>query len=237
MRQPTLPRRLFTPLAAACALTLAASSALAQQPAAPPAAAANPASASAQPRYLTQMQAELQAMGLSPQCASANGQAGSCTTRASLPAPAANGQPSNRRFVLSLQYDDNSDTIYVYVDHYASVRADAPSAPQVFRRLLEMNWEMLVARFEWSSASGEIRLSAVMNTDSNFDRRAFRGVVRSVLRLADRYADDLAGLTGNPVGDTVAPTGGSSAPPAAAPAARTLPAAPAVHAAPSAPAH
>ncbi len=214
MRQPTLPRSLFAHLVAVSALSLATSSALAQQPATPPAPPTNPAAA-AQPRYLTQMQAELQAMGLSPQCASANAQAGSCTTRASAPPAAANGQPSNRRFVLSLQYDDNSDTVYVYVDHYASVRADAANALQVFRRLLEMNWEMLIARFEWSSASGEIRLSAVLNTDSNFDRRAFRGVVRSVLRLADRYADDLAALTGNPVGDTMAPAGGSSAPPGA----------------------
>lgn len=206
MRQHTLPKFSPASLAVACVLTLAASDALAQQSPAPSASTAGiSAGTSAQPRYVTQMQAELQAMGLSPQCTTSNAQAGSCTTRASAPPPAANGQPSRRRFVLSLQYDDNSDTIYVYVDHYGSIRADAGNALSVFRRLLEMNWEMLVARFEWSSVSGEIRLSAVLNTDSNFDRRAFRGVVRSVLRLADRYADDLAGLTGNPVGDTVAP--------------------------------
>jgi hypothetical protein len=183
----------------------------AQQPAQP---AAAPTNAGAQPRYLTQMQAELQAMGLSPQCTSTNANAGSCTTRASAPA-AANGQASTRRFVLSLQYDDNSDTIYAYVDHYASLRGDAPNAAQAFRRLLEMNWEMLIGRFEWSAASGEIRLSAVMNTDSNFDRRAFRGVVRSLLRLADRYADEVSRLTGNPVGESAA----SGAPPSAAPSA------------------
>jgi len=159
------------------------------------------------------MQAELQAMGLAPQCASANAQAGSCTTRAASPPAAANGQSSSRRFVLSLQYDDNSDTIYVYVDHYGLLHGDASNAGQVFRRLLELNWEMLVGRFEWSAASGEIRLSAVMNTDSNFDRRAFRGVVRSVLRIADRYADEIARLTGNPVGES-AP---SSAPASPAP--------------------
>lgn len=194
----------------AFSLALAAPAAFAQQPA-PAAQPAHASSASSQPRYLTQMQAELQAMGLAPQCSSTNAQAGSCTTRASAPA-SANGQASTRRFVLSLQYDDNSDTIYVYVDHYASIRADASTAPQVFRRLLEMNWEMLAGRFEWSAASGEIRLSASINTDSNFDRRAFRGVVRSLLRLADRYADEVARITGNPVGES----NGSAAPSAAA---------------------
>lgn len=157
--------------------------------------------AQSQPRYFTQMQAELQAMGLSPQCAAASPQAGTCTVRASSPTPA--GAPaSTRRFVLSLHYDDNTDTIYVYADHYATLRADAPNVAQVTRRLLELNWEMLVGKFEWSPASGEVRLSAVLNTDSNFDRRAFRGVVRAVLRLADRYADEVARLTGNPVGET-----------------------------------
>lgn len=175
------------------------------------------ATAQTQPRYFTQMQAELQAMGLAPQCASASTTAGTCTVRATAAAaqPGATAPARARRFVLSLQYDDNSDTIYVYADHYASLRADAPHAAQAFRRLLELNWEMLVGRFEWSPSSGEVRLSAVINTDSNFDRRAFRGVVRSLLRLADRYAEEVARLTGSPVGETAeapAPAPGTNAP-------------------------
>ena len=159
---------------------------------------------SAQPRYMAQMQAELQAMGLAPQCAASNAHTATCTIRAT-GAPLQPGgsiPPGARRFVVTLRYDDDSDTIYVYADHYAALPADAPNAAQVFRRLLELNWEMLIGRFEWSTTTGEIRLSAVLNTDSNFDRRAFRGVVRSVLRLADRYAEEIARLTGNPVGDT-----------------------------------
>lgn len=144
-------------------------------------------------------------MGMAPQCAAASAQAGTCTVRASAPATT-NTTAVPRQFVLSLHYDDNTDTIYVSIHHYASVRADAPNALQVFRRLLELNWEMLVGKFEWSPASGEVRLSAVINTDSNFDRRAFRGVVRSLLRLADRYADEIARLTGSPVGENVTPS-------------------------------
>ena len=52
-----------------------------------------------------------------------------------------------------------------------------------------------------SSTTGEVRLSAVLNTDSNFDRRAFRGVIRSLIRLADRYAPEVGQLTGAPVGE------------------------------------
>jgi hypothetical protein len=164
---------------------------------------ASPASvAQSQPRYLGPMQSELQAMGLRPQCTSATPQAGSGTVRAGAAPDARSAARSARQFVLVLQYNDNTDTIYVYTDHYARLPADRPAAPQAFRRLLEMNWETLVAHFEWSSETGDIRLAAVINTDSNFDRRAFRGVVRSVLRLADRYADEISRLTGAPVGES-----------------------------------
>lgn len=182
------------------------------------------------PRYFTQIRAELQAMGVEAQCAAAGTQAGSCraTTAGISGSPNA---PSARRFVLGLDYSDVTDTIYVYVDHYATLPGENASAPALFRRMAEINWETLAARFEWSAESGEVRLSSVMHTDSNFDRRAFRGVVRSLLRVADRYADDIARITGGTVGvsapttpTTAAPTapatGGATLAPMPAPAAR-----------------
>lgn len=176
------------------------------------------------PRYLAQMQAELQAMGLAPQCVAAGPQAAGCTVRAS--APRVEGSPApTRRFLMQLRYDDATDTIYAYADHYATVRADSADAPRIFRRLLELNWEMLVGKFEWSPSSGEVRLSAVLNTDSNFDRRAFRGVVRSLLRLAERHADELSRLTGNAVGEPIGAAAAPSAAPSRAPSAAPAPSA------------
>ena len=147
------------------------------------------ASAQTDPRYLAPMRAELQAMGITAQCVAVNPQVGAC--RAVTSAQAAPGSPVNaaaRRYSLVLEYSDQTDTVYAYLDHYATLRADATNANAVFRRMSEMNWEMLVGKFEWSSRSGEVRLGAVLNTDSNFDRRAFRGVVRAVLRLGPQGA-------------------------------------------------
>ncbi len=172
------------------------------------------AQAQPSPRYLTQMQAELQAMNLTPQCAATSSQSGACSLRAV--APATGSTPSNRRFYLALTYDDRSDAIYVFFERYATLRADAPNAAAVTRRLLEMNWEMLIGKFEWSSSSGEIRLSTVLHTDSNFDRRAFRSIVHSMLRLADRYASELTQLTGAAVGEPVTPIA-ATAPPSTTP--------------------
>lgn len=176
------------------------------------------ASAQGQPRYLAQMQAELQAMAMAPQCAPTSATVGACTVRAQ--APGADGRtpnPTARRFVVSMTYDDGSDTIYVYVERYATLRADAANASQATRRLLELNWEMLASRVEWSPSTGEVRLSSLLHTDSNFDRRAFRSVIRSLLRSAERYAQELSQLTGSAVGESPAPAGNAATTPTNAP--------------------
>lgn len=179
------------------------------------------ASAQTDPRYFNQIRAELQAMGFSAQCAAPSAQVGSCRFRTTAQAatntptaqPGTASAPSGRQFVVALEYSDETDTVYVYIDRYATVRADAATAPAVFRRFAEMNWEMLVGKFEWSPQTGEVRLGAVLNTDSNFDRRAFRGVVRAVVRLADRYAEELSRIAGSPVGEAAAaPTSGALTP-------------------------
>lgn len=163
------------------------------------------ASAQTDPRYFNQMRAELQAMGLTAQCAAVSATSGVCRAVASAQVSPGQVSATPRRYTLVLEYNDQTDTVYAYLDHYATLRAESANANQTWRRFAEMNWEMLVGKLEWSSRSGEVRLGAVINTDSNFDRRAFRGVVRTVLRLGDRYAEEVSHLTGGPVGETAAP--------------------------------
>lgn len=183
----------------------------------------SPARAQSDPRYFAQIRAELQAMGMTAQCAAVSPQVGACRVRAATqPAPGANAQALSRRYTLAFEYSDQTDTVYAYVDRYAALRGDAPGAPAAFRRLAEINWEMLIGKLEWSPRTGEVRLGAVINTDSNFDRRAFRGVVRALLRLADRYAEEIAHLTGSPVGED-APAAPAAPLPAGAPGLTPLP--------------
>ena len=61
---------------------------------------------------------------------------------------------------------------------------------------MELNWELLIGKFEWNPRTGEVRLGATFNTDSNFDRRAFRSIVRALDTIAARYAAELRDLTG-----------------------------------------
>lgn len=138
-----------------------------------------------QPRYLAAMERELEAMRLrSTRCEATDTQRARCSFTA-------RGITTGREFPVHLVYSDRTDTIYIYVESYLTVPADGDTTPAVLRRLMELNWMVLLGKFEWDASDGEVRLAMVLNTDSNFDRRAFRSAVRGIGQLADRYYGEL----------------------------------------------
>jgi hypothetical protein len=154
-------------------------------PPTPPSAAAVP---EGQPRYLAAMRDELSAMGITDAaCEATDSQRAHCRlTR--------EGSTTNRAYEMHLAYSDVTDTIYAYVDRYLVAASDGAHTDPLMRRLMELNWTMLLGKFEWDPTDGEVRLAMVMNTDSNFDRRAFRSTVRALTALADRYEGELTRL-------------------------------------------
>jgi len=181
--------------AALLASLLSARAAAAQAPPTAP--------STAPPRYLLAMERELRALELDPLCSAESAAHGRCEARVGA---------ASAELALQLVYSDETDTIYVYVPALLVALPDAPSTPALLRRLAELNWELLLGKLEWNAASGEVRLSTVLNTDSNFDRRAFRSVVRNLARLAERLGPELRRI---------------SAPAPSAPAVRVPPAPPA----------
>lgn len=148
-----------------------------------------------QPRYLAAMRTELEHMGVEGfACQATDPQRASCdlTQR---------GSTSHRDFRIRIAYSDRTDTVYLYVENYLTVAQDAPTGDAVMRRLMELNWQMLLGKFEWDPTDGEVRLAMVLNTDSNFDRRAFRSAVRGLTSLADRYVGELERLLGSAPSD------------------------------------
>lgn len=141
------------------------------------------------PRYLEAMRSELEAMRIPAACEAESPTRARCTYLH-------RGRTSQREFEIHLVYSDETDTIYIYVDRYLSAPPDAETTPAVLRRLMELNWQLLVGKLEWDPTDGEVRLAIVVNTDSNFDRRTFRSVVRTIGPLADRYLPELDRLAG-----------------------------------------
>ncbi len=189
--------------AALLASLLTAHTAVAQVP--PTAASA------ASPRYLQAMERELRALDLDPLCTAESAAHARCEVRVGA---------AGAELALQLVYSDETDTIYAYVPALLVALPDAASTPALLRRLAELNWELLLGKLEWNATSGEVRLSMVLTTDSNFDRRAFRSMVRNLARLADRLGPELRRIS-EPSQNTRAPT----TPAASAPAVRVPPAA------------
>jgi hypothetical protein len=153
-------------------------------------ARAAPAAAQTAPpaRYAAAIEAELRQMGIAAECASESATRHRCRA----PRPAAGASNA----WLHMVYSDESDTIYFYFERYLLLPSDHPRAATVLRRLMELNWDLLVGKFEWNPRTGEVRLSATLNTDSNFDRRAFRSIIAALDTLAARYAAELRDLAG-----------------------------------------
>jgi hypothetical protein len=155
--------------------------------AAPSIAFAQPAPPAPAPRYLEAMRAELEALHLTHECEPESETIGRCTFRH-------RGGTSGEEFTVNLVYSDDSDTIYLYIERYFLASPDAASTNAVLRHLMELNWQLLVGKFEWDPRDGEVRLSMTINTDSNFDRRTFRSIVRAIGPLADRYLGEIRRL-------------------------------------------
>jgi hypothetical protein len=138
-----------------------------------------------QPRYLEAMRQELSAMGIADAaCEATDPQRAHCTVTQ-------HGSTTDRQYEIHLAYSDVTDSIYAYVDRYLVATGEGAHTDALMRRLMELNWTMLMGKFEWDPTDGEVRLAMVLNTDSNFDRRAFRSTVRALGALADRHYGEL----------------------------------------------
>jgi hypothetical protein len=137
------------------------------------------------PRYMDALREELARLNLAATCQPA---AGTCTLE-TLPATA----PGPLRIIL----DDDTATVYMVFSGFLPLATDGPS-PALSQRLLELNARLVSARLEYPPREKAVRLSAVLHTDSNFDRRAFRSVLTSLIATAERIRPELAELAKRP---------------------------------------
>ena len=95
-------------------------------------------------------------------------------------------EPEGPTFEILIRYSQKTDTIYICIENYLHFADGKEPSVELARKLLELNREMVTAKFEWDRASGYIRLSTTVNTDSNFDRRAFRSQIKGIIAAAKR---------------------------------------------------
>ena len=130
------------------------------------------------PRYLPAVRQELERLDLEPDCRPLGRPRAECVLRV---------DDREVRVVIS----EVSETVTVAVLDLAQWDPNAADLGAKLRLLHELAWELPGAKLEWDPRTGAVRLSAVLHTDTNFDRRAFRVVVRELAATARRVAPRL----------------------------------------------
>lgn len=59
------------------------------------------------------------------------------------------------------------------------------------RKLLELNHKLVVVKISINPESDSVCLSAIVNTDSNFDRKTFRSVLKGFIEVVIKLQNEL----------------------------------------------
>jgi hypothetical protein len=142
----------------------------------------------APPRYLDAVRQELARLAVEAACVP---EAGSCSFRRRL-----GGLGTEVEATISCS--DATATVYAAIPRLVALPdGDGPSLA-LARRLLELNGRLVTAKLEWDPLAGAIRLSTVLATDSNFDRKAFRSQLAALFAAAERLLPELEALAAAP---------------------------------------
>lgn len=134
--------------------------------------------------YMGAIEEELSSLGYSPTC---DAERGRCTFEI-------DSEVARNVFPIVVQYNSPADTVLITTDRFIQAPADNENTTQLLQRLLELNWAQLAPMFQWNSNDGTVRLAAMINTDSNFDRRAFRSVVQALRQQTETNYRELRAI-------------------------------------------
>jgi hypothetical protein len=133
------------------------------------------------PNYFPAVKQELARLETPPRC---NDTTMSCSweTRFGADGPAVE---------VVVRYSPATDTVYAFIDKFIPFPDGQKPTPELALKLLELNAEMVTAKFEWNTGANAVQLSTVISTDSNFDRRAFRSQLTGLLKVAEKLFAEL----------------------------------------------
>jgi hypothetical protein len=136
--------------------------------------------------YFPAIRQELARLNIKGQC---NDASSSCVCSKTI-----KGSKSADVLEMVIHHSVRTATIYIYIDHFLTLPAETTLPADLAKRMLILNAEMVTAKFEWDEATGGVRLSTVLNIDSNFDRKAFRSQVLGLWEVAAEVRPQLQAL-------------------------------------------
>ncbi len=92
----------------------------------------------------------------------------------------------NGNYELRIFIDDPRKVVYMCINRLMTVPRSHPRKSVVLQRLMELNWELLIGKYEWDKSDGEVRLSYTFSTENGLGYEAFAACFQLLVLTADR---------------------------------------------------
>ncbi len=92
----------------------------------------------------------------------------------------------NGNYQLRIFIDDPRKVVYMCINRLMTIPDSHPRKSAVLQRLMELNWELLIGKYEWDKSDGEARLSYTFSTENGLGYEAFVACFQLLVLTADR---------------------------------------------------
>ena len=100
----------------------------------------------------------------------------------------------NNQYDFRIFIDDNRNIVYMCVNRFLACPISHPRLAQALQRLMELNWKLLIGKYEWDSTDGEVRLSHAFSTENGLGYDAFAACFQLLVMTADNDYPELMRL-------------------------------------------
>jgi len=100
----------------------------------------------------------------------------------------------NANYQLRIFVDDPRKVVYMCINRLMTIPEAHPRKSAVLQRLMELNWELLIGKYEWDKTDGEVRLSYTFSTENGLGYEAFVACFQLLVLTADRDYPKLMAL-------------------------------------------
>ena len=92
---------------------------------------------------------------------------------------------NNVNYAVSIVIYDPIKVVYLSMDRIMTVPDQHPRKAVLLQRLMELNWEHFLAKYEWEKRNGEVRLSYSFSTENGLGYDAFAACFEHLILTAD----------------------------------------------------
>ncbi len=97
----------------------------------------------------------------------------------------------NNQFDMRIFIDEARKVVYVCVNRLLYCPASHPRHALMMQRLMELNWQLLVGKYEWDKEDGEVRLSYTFSTENGLGYESFAACFQALIMTADQHYPEL----------------------------------------------